>query len=133
MIFGDGEQSRDFTYIDNTIDGTLLASTAEGVAGETFNIACGEATTLNQLLDHIREISGARRGDLRRAKAGDLRRSLADISRLREALGYEPASICARGLERTFVHLEAEATGQQKRAESGQVPAAESGETGESS
>ena len=43
VIFGDGEQSRDFTYIDNTVDGTLLASTAEGVAGETFNIACGEA------------------------------------------------------------------------------------------
>ena len=70
MIFGDGEQSRDFTYVDNTVDGTVLAGSAEGVAGETFNLACGEATTLNQLLEQIGELSGeAGRGDPRRAPA----------------------------------------------------------------
>jgi UDP-glucose 4-epimerase len=105
VIFGDGEQSRDFTYIDNTIDGTLLASTAQGVAGETFNLACGEGTTLNQLLDHIRELSGKPvEAVYAEAKPGDLRRSLADISSAREALGYEPAVDLRSGLEKTFVH-----------------------------
>src|SRR3954471_2667747 len=50
VIFGDAEQSRDFTYVDNTVDGTVLGTRAEGVAGETFNVACGEGTTLNQLV-----------------------------------------------------------------------------------
>src|SRR3954469_10749116 len=89
VIFGDGEQSRDFTYIDNTVEGTLLASTAEGVAGETFNVACGEATTLNQLLEHIREITGKDvEAIYEDGRPGDLKRSQADISRAREALGY---------------------------------------------
>ena len=106
LIFGDGEQSRDFTYIDNTVDGTLLASTAEGVAGETFNVACGEATTLNQLLDHIRDISGKQvEAIYEESRPGDLQRSQADISRAREALGYDPAVDVRAGLERTFVHL----------------------------
>jgi nucleoside-diphosphate-sugar epimerase len=105
-IFGDGEQSRDFTYIDNTVEGTLLASTAEGVAGETFNVACGEATTLNQLLKHVREISGKPvEAVYEEGQPGDLRRSQADISRAREALGYDPAVDVRTGLERTFVHL----------------------------
>ena len=106
VIFGDGEQSRDFTYIDNTVDGTVLASTVEGVAGETFNVACGEATTLNQLLEHIREISGRPvEASYQERQPGDLQRSQADISRAREALGYDPAIDVRAGLERTFVHL----------------------------
>jgi nucleoside-diphosphate-sugar epimerase len=106
VIYGDGEQSRDFTYIDNTVDGTLLASTAKGVAGETFNLACGEETTLNQLVRHIGEISGKPvEATYAEGKPGDLRRSLADISRAREALRYEPAIDVRAGLERTFVHL----------------------------
>ena len=106
VIFGDGEQSRDFTYIDNTVDGTVLASTAEGVAGETFNVACGEATTLNQLLEHVREIAGKPvEAVYEERQPGDVRRSQADISRARESLGYEPAIGVRRGLEKTFVHL----------------------------
>jgi nucleoside-diphosphate-sugar epimerase len=106
VIFGDGEQSRDFTYIDNTVDGTVLASTAEGVEGETFNIACGEAITLNQLIEHIREISGKPVGPLYADRQpGDLQRSQADISRARESLGYEPAVDVRGGLQRTFAHL----------------------------
>jgi nucleoside-diphosphate-sugar epimerase len=106
VIFGDGEQSRDFTYIDNTVDGTVLASTADGVAGETFNVACGEATTLNQLLEHIREISGkAVEASYQERQPGDLQRSQADISRARESIGYDPAIDVRAGLERTFVHL----------------------------
>src|SRR5262249_28894956 len=106
VIFGDGEQSRDFTYIDNTVDGTVLASTAEGVAGEAFNVACGEATTLNELLDHIREISGKPvEAIYEQRQPGDLDRSQADISRARESLGYAPAIDVRAGLQRTFVHL----------------------------
>jgi UDP-N-acetylglucosamine/UDP-N-acetyl-alpha-D-glucosaminouronate 4-epimerase len=106
VVFGDGEQSRDFTYIDNTVEGTLLASTAEGVAGETFNVACGEAISLNQLLEQIREISGKPvEAAYEDSQPGDLKRSQADISRAREALGYEPAVDLRSGLERTFVHL----------------------------
>jgi UDP-glucose 4-epimerase len=105
VIFGDGEQSRDFTYVDNTVDGTLLASTADGVAGDTFNLACGEATTLNQLLDHVREISAKDvEAIYEERQPGDLQRSQADISRAREALGYEPAVDIRAGLEKTFVH-----------------------------
>ena len=105
VIFGDGEQSRDFTYVDNTVDGTLLASTAEGVAGDTFNLACGEATTLNQLLDHVREISAKDvEAIYEERQPGDLQRSQADISRAREALGYEPEVDIRAGLEKTFVH-----------------------------
>jgi nucleoside-diphosphate-sugar epimerase len=106
VVFGDGEQSRDFTYIDNTVDGTVLASTAADVAGETFNVACGEAISLNQLLDHVREITGKPVEAVHEdPKPGDLQRSQADISRAREALGYEPAVDLRAGLERTFVHL----------------------------
>jgi nucleoside-diphosphate-sugar epimerase len=106
VIFGDGEQSRDFTYIDNTIDGTVLASTAEGVAGETFNVACGEATTLNQLLEHVREISGKPvEAVYQERQPGDLHRSQADITSAREALGYDPAIDVRAGLQKTFDHL----------------------------
>lgn len=100
VIFGDGEQSRDFTYIDNTVDGTVLAASAEGVAGETFNVACGEATTLNELLGHIKEITGEQVEPIQaEPQPGDLPRSLADISRARQALGYEPRIDVRSGLE----------------------------------
>ena len=110
VIFGDGEQSRDFTYIDNTVDGTVLAGSAEGVAGETFNVACGEATTLNQLVDHVGELTGNPVDAVHAERQpGDLSRSLADISRAREALGYEPAVDLRSGLEKTFAHLSGDA------------------------
>ena len=93
------------THIDNTVEGTLLAWTADGVAGDTFNLACGEATTLNQLLDHVREISAKDVEAVNEERQpGDLQRSQADISRAREALGYEPEVDIRAGLEKTFVH-----------------------------
>jgi len=109
VIYGDGEQSRDFTYIDNTVDGTVLAASAEGAAGETFNVACGDAMTLNQLLERIGELSGKEIEPIHiDPRPGDVPRSLADISRAREILGYEPAVDIPAGLERTFVHLSSE-------------------------
>jgi nucleoside-diphosphate-sugar epimerase len=105
VIFGDGEQSRDFTYVDNAVDATVLAAEADGVTGETFNVACGQQTTLNELLDHVRSLSGkpveATHAD---QQPGDLRHSLADVSRAQEALGYEPTTDVRTGLERTFAY-----------------------------
>ena len=106
VIYGDGEQSRDFTYIDNTVDGTVLAASAEGAAGETFNVACGDSLSLNQLLENIRELSGKPvEAVYTDPRPGDVPRSLADISRAREVLGYEPAVDIRAGIEKTFVHF----------------------------
>jgi UDP-glucose 4-epimerase len=102
VIFGDGEQSRDFSYIDNTVEANLLAASAEGVAGRTFNIACGERITLNALLDELRSLTGmAIEAVYEDPRPGDVRHSLADISAAREALGYEPRVGVSEGLART--------------------------------
>jgi nucleoside-diphosphate-sugar epimerase len=107
VVFGDGEQSRDFTYVDNAIEAAALAAAAEGVAGQTFNVACGRGTTLNGLLDHLRELSGRAVEPVHEdAQPGDIPHSLADITQAREALGYEPAIDVPAGLERTLVNLE---------------------------
>ena len=116
VVFGDGEQSRDFTYIDNAVEANLLAAEAEGVAGEKFNIACGEQTTLNQLLEAIRRLTGRSiEAEYLPPRPGDVPHSLADVSRARERLGYEVGIDIREGLERTVKHLEespASATGQ---------------------
>jgi nucleoside-diphosphate-sugar epimerase len=110
VVYGDGEQSRDFTYVDNAVEASLLAADADGVAGETFNVACGERTTLNEVLETLRDLSGSREaaeyGDPR---PGDVAHSLADISRARERLGYEPGIDVRRGLELTYQHIEGKA------------------------
>jgi nucleoside-diphosphate-sugar epimerase len=106
QVHGDGEQSRDFTYVDNAVAANLLAADRDGVAGQTFNVACGQTITLNALLKELQEIVGvevdAAYGEPR---PGDVRHSLADISRAREALGYEPAIGLREGLARTIESL----------------------------
>ena len=103
-IHGDGEQGRDFTYIDNAIQANLLAATAPAanVAGKVFNIACGQRHTLNETYQVIAGILGftgpAHYGPDR---AGDVRDSLADITAARQAMGYEPDVSFREGLERT--------------------------------
>ena len=112
VVYGDGEQSRDFTYVDNVVAANVLAADAADVAGQTFNVACGERITLNALLDELRAIIGT---DIEAAyeepRTGDILHSLADISRAREALGYEPAVGIREGLERTVAALEAQGAG----------------------
>jgi len=101
-VFGDGEQSRDFTYIDNVVDANILAMDAPGVIGETFNVACGERISLNRLLAELREITGEELdAEYRPPRPGDLRHSLADITRAEQALGYRPAVGFSEGLART--------------------------------
>jgi len=102
-IHGDGEQSRDFTYIENVVDATLLAGAADGVAGETFNVACGDRISLNALIAELRELTGKEIEPIYTdPRPGDIRHSLADISSARRALGYEPSVSAREGLRRVF-------------------------------
>lgn len=103
-IYGDGEQSRDFTYIDNVVEANLLAAAApaEKVSGQTINAAMGQRITLNQTFDLLCEITGYRgRPAYGPPRTGDVRDSLADIQRARELLGYEPRVDFREGLRRT--------------------------------
>ena len=102
-IFGDGEQSRDFTYVQNVIDANLAALAAAGVGGRVYNIACGVRITLNQLAGELRTLMGV---DVKPTygpgRPGDIIHSLADVRRAREDLGYEPLVPFSEGLRRTL-------------------------------
>jgi UDP-glucose 4-epimerase len=107
IVFGDGEQTRDFCYIDNVVQANLRAAQApRPLGGAVLNIACGERTSLNQLLAYIAEVAGVRLDpEHRPARAGDVRDSVADIEAARRAIGYEPAVDIRTGLRLTFEAL----------------------------
>ena len=111
-IYGDGEQSRDFTFIQNVVHGNLLASEApaERVSGKVFNIATGNRVTLNQTVEILRRATGYT-GEVRYAaeRSGDVKHSLADISRAKECFGYEPLVDFNEGIERTVAWYKAAA------------------------
>jgi UDP-N-acetylglucosamine/UDP-N-acetylgalactosamine 4-epimerase len=116
-IFGDGETTRDFCYIENVVQANLLAATATGEPlSQVCNIACGERTSLNQLFDTLRDLLAGltssppseggeevplakRRPQYRDFRPGDVRHSRADITRARERLGYAPTHSAAQGLQ----------------------------------
>jgi nucleoside-diphosphate-sugar epimerase len=101
-VYGDGEQSRDFTYVENVVEANLFALRAIGVAGNICNIGCGEHITLNKLIRLLEEILGVKANvNYAASKAGDVRHSLADITRARRLLGYEPKVMVKEGLRRT--------------------------------
>jgi nucleoside-diphosphate-sugar epimerase len=104
VIYGDGEQSRDFTYIDNVIEANLRAAAAKDVAGTVFNVANGESVTLNQLLAELKELTGRSEvtAEYCESRIGDVRHSLADTTRARQLLGYEPTVGLREGLEKTI-------------------------------
>ena len=104
VIYGDGKQSRDFTYIDNVVHANLLSCTApSAAAGQAFNIACGESFTLLDLLREMGEISGRSvQPRFEATRTGDVRDSLAAIDKARKLLGYEPAVPFHEGLRRTL-------------------------------
>ncbi len=103
VIFGDGEQSRDFTYVDNVVNANLLAMDAPGIAGRVFNVACGERVTLNRLAEELRDLLGSDVQPLyTKPRAGDITHSLADLTRACEELGYRPVIGLRQGLERTI-------------------------------
>lgn len=89
-IYGDGEQSRDFSYVTNVVQANLLAATAPGVGGQVFNIACGQRYNLLELVDTINRILGTDITPVHTTpRVGDVRHSLADIARARKMLGYQ--------------------------------------------
>jgi nucleoside-diphosphate-sugar epimerase len=102
-IYGDGEQSRDFTYVKNVVEANLLACKAPGVAGQFFNIACGDRITVNSMLQHINKITGKDISPVYAdARAGDIKHSQADITRAKERLSYEPRVSFEEGLRDTI-------------------------------
>ena len=102
MVFGDGEQSRDFTYIDNAVSANILATTSEFAPGKYYNIACGGQFTLNQLLDNLRKIIGVDvKANYDEPRQGDIKHSFADISRAEKDLSYKTEVDFIEGLKRT--------------------------------
>ncbi|HEY4979339.1 MAG TPA: SDR family oxidoreductase [Candidatus Acidoferrum sp.] len=102
-IYGDGNQTRDFTYVDNAVQANLLACEAPGVVGEVFNIGTGHSISLNQTVELFCRISGKQlQAHYEAPRDGDIRDSLADISRAKEILGYEPEVMFEEGLKRTY-------------------------------
>ncbi|HQU47274.1 MAG: LPS biosynthesis protein WbpP [Planctomycetia bacterium 21-64-5] len=102
-VFGDGHQSRDFTYIDNVVHGNLLAADAAGVSGRVFNVANGRATSLLELLKQLNSLLGTSVEPVHAPpRPGDIRESLADISAARRLLGYEPQVTFEDGLRRSI-------------------------------
>ena len=101
-IHGDGEQTRDFTYVANVVDGVLRATTAPGVSGEVINVATGGRISLNQLFATLRDLIGASVQPVyAEPRRGDVRDSRADISKAERLLGYAPSITFEEGLERT--------------------------------
>jgi UDP-glucose 4-epimerase len=105
-VYGDGEQSRDFTYIDNVIQANLLALRAPNAPGEVCNIGCGQRVSLNQLIQILEELLEVRaQVTYASAKPGDVRHSLADITKATRVLGYVPKIDIEEGLRRTVEAL----------------------------
>lgn len=104
VIFGDGEHSRDFTYVDNVVDANIKAAQTAVGLGETLNVANGERITLNQLLDVLKKITGREgvEAEHQPPRAGDVRDSQADNARAVECLGYERLVDLEEGLRRTI-------------------------------
>lgn len=103
LIYGDGLQSRDFTFVANVVHGNLLAAERPNIGGRVINVADGRQTTLLQLLEYLGEMLGYRpKIEYLPARVGDVRESLADITQARRLLGYEPQVGLEEGLKRTI-------------------------------
>src|SRR5262245_29942517 len=104
VIYGDGEQSRDFTYIDNVVAANLSAASAKDASGKVINVANGQRITLNELLAELKGLTGKQdiNAEYREPRVGDVRHSLADNSLARKFLGYEVKVDLREGLQRTI-------------------------------
>lgn len=106
-VYGDGEQSRDFTYVDNVVEANLVAMRASDAPGKVFNIGCGERISLNSLIQLLKRILGVNATvNYSDPKPGDVRHSLADITLASRILGYSPSIMVEEGLERTVEAME---------------------------
>ena len=105
-IYGDGEQSRDFTYVDNVVAGTILAAEVPEANGRVFNVAASAPSTVNHVADLIGRILGAEvEKNHTPPRAGDIRDSWADVTAARETLGWSPTIDLEQGLRRTVAHM----------------------------
>jgi nucleoside-diphosphate-sugar epimerase len=102
LIHGDGEQSRDFTWVGDVVRANLLAALTPGAVGRVVNIAGGERITINRVASEIRRLAGGPEAIHDEARSGDVRDSAADLSIARELLGYEPTVPFAEGIEKAF-------------------------------
>jgi UDP-N-acetylglucosamine/UDP-N-acetyl-alpha-D-glucosaminouronate 4-epimerase len=108
VVFGDGEQTRDFTYVENAVQANILACEALSASGRTFNVGTGHAVSLNQVLQMLQKASGKTlETKYEPSREGDIRDSLADIRLAKEFLGYEPVVLFEEGLERTYAWYQA--------------------------
>ena len=104
-VYGDGQQSRDFTYVDNVVAGNLLAADAKGVAGKSLNIANGRSISLLELIAALEKLVGVPAQVVHEpARVGDVRDSLADITLARNLLGYESRIDFQEGLRRSVAY-----------------------------
>lgn len=102
-VYGDGEQSRDFTFVENVVHGNLLAADADGVAGLTMNVANGRSTSLLSLIQQLNDLLGTNvEPDFAKPRVGDVKHSLADITRAEQLLGYAPPVPFEEGLRRSI-------------------------------
>jgi UDP-glucose 4-epimerase len=102
VIFGDGEQSRDFTFIENVVQANLHAMSAGHLQGEAMNIACGKRISLNQLLKILKTILGSKLTPIyQEPRKGDVRHSVADIRKSKKNINYRPKVTTEEGLNRT--------------------------------
>jgi nucleoside-diphosphate-sugar epimerase len=102
-IYGDGEQSRDFSYIDNIVEANLLAARARKTQGEVINIACGEAVTVNAIIKAINELLGKNvRPNYVPSRLGDVKHSLADITAAKKLIGFKPVVLFRQGLDKSI-------------------------------
>jgi UDP-glucose 4-epimerase len=105
-IFGDGEQSRDFTYVENVVDATMRAAHADGASGRIFNVAAGSPASVNAVAETIGRIVGKPvDATFEPPRPGDIRDSWADVSAAANVLGYRPTVGLEEGLRRTIEHL----------------------------
>jgi UDP-glucose 4-epimerase len=105
-IEGDGEQSRDFTFVSNVVDASISAASADDASGRIFNVSSGSPATVNQLADMIGRIVGKPvEKTFAPPRTGDIRESWADISAARDTLGFEPRIDLDEGLRRTVEYL----------------------------
>ncbi len=101
VVHGDGQQSRDFTFVADVVQANLLAAEAPGVSGRVYNVACGRRTSLLELVEHLNALLGTHIAPAHAAaRPGDVKHSLADIQRARDELGYRPTTDVPTGLRR---------------------------------
>ena len=118
LVFGDGEQTRDFTYVENAVQANLLACEAPNASGKVFNVGVGERISLNEVLRELGKIAGKRlAAKYEPPRDGDIRDSQADISQARECLEYNPQVSFEEGLARTFAWYRATQTRAPAKAE----------------